>query len=80
MKNKKNSLEVAAKGEVGWGGMDWDLGVNRGQLLYRIWINTRVLLYSRGYYIQYPGMSQNGKEYIRITESLGCTAEIHTAL
>ena len=27
------------------------------------WLNNKVLLYSTGNYIQYPGINQNGKEY-----------------
>ena len=41
---------------------------------------NKVLLYSTGNYIQYPVINHNGKEYekeyICITESLCCTAEI----
>jgi len=41
---------------------------------------NKVLLYSIGNYIQYPVINHNGKEYekeyIYITESLSCTAEI----
>ena len=36
------------------GGVDWTcIG----------WMNRRVLLYSTGKYIQYPGIIHNGKEY-----------------
>ena len=44
------------------------------------WLNNKV--YSTGNYIQYLGISHNGKEYknvyMCITESLCCTAEINT--
>ena len=50
------------QGEDG-GGMDWELGVSRCKLLYIGWINNKVLLYSRGNYIQYPVINHNGKEY-----------------
>ena len=46
---------VVAKERGCVGGMDWDFGVSR-------WIN-KVLLYSIGNYIQYPGINLNGKEY-----------------
>ena len=46
-----------------WGGMGWDFGVNRCKLSYIEWINNKVLLYSTGNYIQYPGTNHNGKEY-----------------
>ena len=38
--------------------------LKRHSLLYREWINNKVLLYSTGNYIQYPMINQNGKEYI----------------
>ena len=50
--------------EVGYGGgMDWEFGVSRCKLLHIEWINNKVLLYSTGNYIQYPGVNHNGKEY-----------------
>ena len=30
----------------------------------KIQINNKVLMYSKGSYIQYPGINQNEKEYI----------------
>ena len=45
----------------GWGGggMDWEFGISRCKLLYTEWIDNKVLLYSTGNYIQYPGISHN---------------------
>ena len=43
---------VVAKG--GGGGMDWEFGISRYKLLCIEWINSKVLLYSTGNYIQYP--------------------------
>ena len=61
--------------------MYWDFGVNRCKLLYIEWINNKAPLQSSENYIQYPVTNHNGKEYekeyIRITESLGYTAEIN---
>ena len=54
---------MVAKGEGGGGGMDWEFGVSRCKLLYREWINNKVLLYSTQNYIQYPVINHNGKEY-----------------
>ena len=76
---------VVAKGEGVGEGMEWEVGVSRCKLLYREWINNKVLLYSTENYIQYPMISHNGKEflkniYICITESLCCTAVINKAL
>ena len=48
---------------VGEGGMDWESGISRCKLLYREWINNKVLLCSTGNYIQYSVMNHNGKEY-----------------
>ena len=52
---------MVASGE-GWGGMDWEFGISRCKLLYREWINNKVLLYSTGNYIQYLVINYNGKE------------------
>ena len=45
-------------------GMEWEVGVSRGKLLYMEWIN-KVLLYSAEncWCIQYPMINHNGKEY-----------------
>ena len=43
-------------------GMDWDLGISRCKVVYIGWINSKVLLYSTGNYIQYPVINQNGKD------------------
>jgi len=71
---------VIAKGEEGRRDMDWEFGVSRYKLLYIGWINNKALLYSTGNYIQYLLINHNGneykKEYVSVTESLCCTAEI----
>ena len=54
---------MVAKGEGGGGGKDWEFGISRCKLLYIGWINSKVLLYSTGNYIQYPVINHNGKEY-----------------
>ena len=54
---------MAAKGECGGRGMDWESGVNRFKLLHLEWINNKVLMYSTGKYIEYPVINHNGKEY-----------------
>ena len=43
-------------------GMDWEFGVSKCKLLRLEWLN-KVLLYSTGNYIQYPGIDHDGKEY-----------------
>ena len=45
------------------GGKDWEFGISRCKLLYIGWINSKVLPYSTGNYIQYPVINHNGKEY-----------------
>ena len=71
------------EGRVG-GGEDWEFGISRCKLLYIDWINNKVLLYSTGNYSQYSVINHNGKEYekeyVYITESLCCKAEINTIL
>ena len=47
----------------GWSGMDWEFGISRRKLLYREWINNKVLLCGIGNYIQYLVTNYNGKEY-----------------
>ena len=54
---------MAAKGEGGEGGMDWEFGISRCKLFYIAWINNKVLLYSTGKYIQYPVINHHSKEY-----------------
>ena len=56
----------------GTGGMDWKFGIGGCKLLYIAWINSKVLLYRMGSYIQYPMINHNGKESEKecITESL----------
>ena len=77
--------DVVAKGESRGGRMDQEFGVGRYKLLYVWWIDNKILLYSRGNYIQSPGTNYNGKEYKKgciyyITESLCYTSEIGTTL
>ena len=77
---------VVAKGKVGRGAIEWEAGVSRRKLVYRGWINNKVLLYSTGNYIQYPVTNHNGQEYEKeciytyIAKSLCCTAEINITL
>ena len=54
---------VAAKGEGGGSGMDWESGVGRCKLLHSEWINNKVLVNSPQNYIRSPGTDQDGKEY-----------------
>ena len=44
-------------------GMGWEFGVSRCKLICVEWMNNKVLLYSTGIYIKYPGIKHNGKEY-----------------
>ena len=54
---------VVANGQKGWGRDGSEFGVSRCKLLYREWINNKLLLYSKGNNIQHPVMNHNGKEY-----------------
>ena len=51
------------KGEGQRGGKNWECGVSRCKLVYKGWINDRVLLDSTGNYIYYPVIIHKGKEY-----------------
>ena len=42
---------VAAQGEEGWSGWDWELGVNRCKLLFLEWIYNDILLCSIENYV-----------------------------
>ena len=59
---------VVAKEEGCGGEMDWKFGISRCRLLYIEQINTKVLLYIPGKYIQYPMITQlwgkNDKDFI----------------
>ena len=46
--------------QVGGG---WEFGISRCKLLHIELINSKVLLYSTGNYIQYPLLNHNAKEY-----------------
>ena len=54
------------QGVGGRGGKELEFGISRGILLYIGWINSKVLLYSTGNYIQYTVINHNGKECIYI--------------
>ena len=54
---------VVAKGQAGGGRTDREFGVGRCKLLCREWIDNKVLLYSTGNYISYPGINHNRKEH-----------------
>ena len=43
------------------GGMDWEFGVSRCQLLQLEWISNEVLLYSTGNYIQSLETDRDGR-------------------
>ena len=60
---KSSLMNINAFRRRGWGWMDWEFGISRCKLLYREWINNKVLLCSTGTYIQYPVINHNGKRY-----------------
>ena len=67
-----------------WEGCIGSLGLADANYYIVECINNKVLLYSTGNYIQYPVINHNRKEYekeyICITDSLCCAAEINTTL
>ena len=69
MKQKQNhghrEQAGGCQGEGVEGGMEWEVKVSRCKLLYREWINNKVLLYSTENYSQYPMINNNGKEYFK---------------
>ena len=69
---------VVAEGQGVREGIKWEMGISRRKLLYREWVNNKVLLYSTSNYIQYPVTKHNEKEYI--TWSFSSTEEINKTL
>ena len=74
-----------AKREKGGEGKDWESEISRCKLLHIGWINSKILLYSTGNYIQYPVINHNGKDYKKESlhvyiNSLCYTAGIGTTL
>ena len=54
---------VAKEEGEGWGGQQ---GVSRCKLLHLEWMGSVVLMYSKGNYIQSPGIEHDGKEYLKM--------------
>ena len=61
--HRRGQQTCGCQGGGGGGGKDWEFGISRCNLLYIGWINSKVLLYSTGNYIQSPVINHNGKEY-----------------
>ena len=90
----ETELQIQRRGwewPEGGGGMEWEIGVSRRELLYKEWRNNKVLLCSTGHYIQYPMTNDNDNNrkkdayicicvYIYISESCHCTAVVNTTL
>ena len=53
---------MVAKEKGSGGEIDWEFGISRCKLLYIEWINSKVLLYSTGNYIQYSVINHNRKQ------------------
>ena len=47
----------------GGGGKEMEFGISRYKLSYTEWINSTVLQYSTGNYVQYPVINHNGKTH-----------------
>ena len=54
---------MIAKGRGRGERLYWESGISRCKLVYVDWIKNKILLYSAGYYIQYPMTNYDGKEY-----------------
>ena len=63
MKQTTHHRLVVAKGDHGGGGLDWEFGISRGQVLYIDWVSNTARLYSTGNNIQYSITNHNGKEH-----------------
>ena len=63
--------------------MEQKVGVSRYKLLYTVWVNNKVLIYSTKNYVQCPMRNHNGKECLKrmyIQQSHYFKAEINTTL
>ena len=71
---------------VSFGGKDWEFRISRRKLVYREWINSKVLLYSTRNYecIQYLVINHNGKLYenghFAILNKLTQTVQLYTTI
>ena len=54
--------QTGCQGDGNRGEKDLEFGISRSKLLYREWINNKVLLYITGDYIQYPMINYTRKE------------------
>ena len=52
---------MVSKGEGVGGGMEWEVGVSRCELLHLEEINNKILLYGTENYIQCPMINHNWK-------------------
>ena len=62
-KQRQTHRLLVAKRLQDGGRMEWEFAISRCKLLWREWVNHRVLPYSTGNYFQYPVINHNGKEY-----------------
>ena len=63
LSHRHRKQTCGCQGEGGWGREGLGVWDSRCKLLYREWINNKVLLYSTEIYIQYPMINRDGKEY-----------------
>ena len=69
--SKQKQLPVENKfavpqGEGAGGGMEWEVGAGRCELLYKEGTQSKVPLHSIGEYVQYSVITHSGKEYEKI--------------
>ena len=60
-RHKRTDLWLPRPGEGEGSGMDWEFRVSRYKLLHLEWIDSKILLYSTGNYVQSPGIDHDGK-------------------
>ena len=64
IQNHRNREQAGGcQGEWAEGGIEWEVGVSRGNLLYIEWIDNKILLHSTENYFQYPVIIHSGKEF-----------------
>lgn len=71
---------LAAKGESGSGGRDWEAGLSRCKLVFTGGISNTDLLQSTRNARPHPATNRNGNENVSMTESPCCTTEMNMTL
>ena len=65
-KTETDSYDIENREKGRGRGMDWEFGVGRCKVLHLERINNKLLMYSRGNYIQYTVIDQMEKNILKV--------------